>query len=434
MMKPAKKESSDSVESSDEFEVPEGWTLTKIRDLVTINYGKGLKEADRAGGNIPVYGSNGIVGFHNKALTNAPSIIIGRKGSIGEVHFSDKPAWPIDTTYYIEKFEDLDPIFFMFTLRMLRLSNLDTSTAVPGLNRDDIYNQIIPLPPLTEQQRIVARVEALLAHVNAARERLGRVPGIVKKFRQGVLAAACSGRLTEGWRESNVVENVKRSFQKEDADFDDETNSPLYIGSIPETWWWISVDNAMDKVIDYRGRTPPIVKEGVPHITTSNIRNGHINWITEKFVTQETYDNYMTRGIPEIGDVFFTMEGPLGEVAVLHENRKFSLAQRILLLRGFKKILDSEYLAFSLMSPGVQSAITMKATGSGVKGVAYKRFKYVQIPLPPLAEQREIVRRVDALFEQANQIELQVSGATKRAEALTQAILAKAFRGELVSS
>jgi type I restriction enzyme S subunit len=237
--------------------------------------------------------------------------------------------------------------------------------------------------------------------------------------------------LTEGWRESNVVEGIEQSLQKDNVDFNDETNTLFYIGSVPETWGWISIDDAMEKVIDYRGRTPPIEKEGIPHITTSNIRNGHINWITEKFVTQETYDNYMTRGIPEIGDVFFTMEGPLGEVAILHENRKFSLAQRMLLLRGQKEIFDSEYLAFALMCSGVQSAINMKATGSGVKGIAYKRFKHVQLPLPPLAEQHEIVRRVGLLFERADAFDQEVAAAGRRCERLTQAVLGKAFSGKL---
>jgi len=365
-------------------------------------------------------------------------IIITKDGTIGKIGFvRDLPGKVTvnSSLLVVRPSSEILPRFLFFYFRSPSFQEIVreriTGSAVPHLFQKDIKKFRILVPPLTEQQRIVARVEVLLAHVNAARERLGRVPGIMKQFRQGVLAAACSGRLTEGWRESTVIDNIKLSLQKEDFDSSDETNSPFFIGSIPEMWTWISVDNAMEKVIDYRGRTPPPAKDGIPHITTSNIRNGHINWITEKFVTQETYDNYMTRGIPEVGDVFFTMEGPLGEVAILRENRKFSLAQRMLLLRGLKEILDSEYLTFALMSPGVQSAINMKATGSGVKGVAYKRFKYVQLPLPPLAEQHEIVRRVNALFARADAIEREVAAATKRAEAMTQAILAKAFAGKL---
>lgn len=198
-------------------------------------------------------------------------------------------------------------------------------------------------------------------------------------------------------------------------------------------WKEIKIDDIADKVIDYRGRTPPIVKEpGIPHITTTNIRNGQINWITEKFVTEDTYHAYMTRGIPETGDVFFTMEGPLGEVAVLHEDKKFSVAQRILIIRGKKELTIGDYLGLALMSPDAQAAIKAISTGSGVKGAAYKRMKYVELPVPPLQEQHEIVRRVESLSALADRIEQRVTTGKERADRLTQAILAKAFRGELV--
>jgi type I restriction enzyme S subunit len=90
-------------------EISEGWAFPMIRDILAVNYGKGLKKARRMTGSIPVYGSNGVVGEHNVALTQGPTIIIGRKGTIGAVNFSDIPCWPIDTTYFIDEFNGLDP-------------------------------------------------------------------------------------------------------------------------------------------------------------------------------------------------------------------------------------------------------------------------------------------------------------------------------------
>jgi len=203
------------------------------------------------------------------------------------------------------------------------------------------------------------------------------------------------------------------------------------IWEIPEGWSWISLENAMDKVIDYRGRTPPISESGLPHLTTSNIRDGKINWETKKFVTPETYEKYMTRGIPEPGDIFFTMEGPLGEVAVLNEKRKFSLAQRILLLRPKKEIFDSRFLAYSLVCPNIRTSIDLKATGSGVTGVAYKRLKDLQLPLPPLAEQHRIVARVEALLSQVNAARERLSRVPLIMKKFRQAVLAAACCGRL---
>jgi type I restriction enzyme, S subunit len=200
---------------------------------------------------------------------------------------------------------------------------------------------------------------------------------------------------------------------------------------LPEEWNWISLEDAVEKVIDYRGRTPPITNQGIPHITTSNIRNGKINWKTEKFVTPETYEKYMTRGIPEPGDILFTMEGPLGEVAVLRENQKFSIAQRLLLLRAKKDILNSDFFAFALMSPNIRAAIEMKATGSGVKGVAYKRLKDLQISLPPLAEQQRVVARVEALLTHINTARDQLSRVPLIMKKFRLAVLAAACEGRL---
>ncbi|HQN44930.1 MAG TPA: restriction endonuclease subunit S, partial [Anaerolineaceae bacterium] len=128
--------------------------LGEVCDLI---YGDGLKEQARQGGAVPVYGSNGVVGYHNKALTTGETIVIGRKGSIGEVHICRVPCWPIDTTYYIENTKiPCDFTWLYYILIALDLTRFNKSAAVPGLNRDDAYEQFIPLPPLDEQRRIAA--------------------------------------------------------------------------------------------------------------------------------------------------------------------------------------------------------------------------------------------------------------------------------------
>src|SRR5947208_3175040 len=98
--------------SSDEnHETPERWALPRVVEILEINYGKGLPEKRRSPGNIPVYGSNGVIGYHSKPLTRGSTIVIGRKGTVGAVHFSLEPCWPIDTTYFIEQFNGLEPFY-----------------------------------------------------------------------------------------------------------------------------------------------------------------------------------------------------------------------------------------------------------------------------------------------------------------------------------
>ncbi|MBY0405889.1 MAG: restriction endonuclease subunit S, partial [Cyanobacteria bacterium] len=127
----------------------------QLGSICKFIYGENLPENIRKFGNTPVYGSNGVVGFHNDSVTKGSTIIIGRKGSIGQVNWSDSPCWPIDTTYYIQQEDvegDLRWLFYM--LKALDLTKLNKAAAVPGLNREDAYLQYLPYyPPLEEQKR-----------------------------------------------------------------------------------------------------------------------------------------------------------------------------------------------------------------------------------------------------------------------------------------
>src|SRR5437762_200861 len=131
-----------------------GWTNTTLGDVLSLTYGKGLPENARKVGTVPVYGSSGIVGKHSAPLTNGPTLIVGRKGNVGEAHLSTVPCWPIDTVYFAEGGPSTDLRFFYYLLRFLDLRTLDRSTAVPGLSRDDYDRVEIDLPPQREQQRI----------------------------------------------------------------------------------------------------------------------------------------------------------------------------------------------------------------------------------------------------------------------------------------
>lgn len=148
------------------------WQSVSLGDVCEFKYGKSLPEAARAGGDVPVFGSNGEIGRHNEALTLGPTVVIGRKGSFGEVNYSAVPCWPIDTTYYVdETATDVDLRWQTYRLSALGLNRLNRAAAVPGLNREDAYRLTLLLPPLPEQRRIAAildKADALRAKRRAA--------------------------------------------------------------------------------------------------------------------------------------------------------------------------------------------------------------------------------------------------------------------------
>ena len=149
-----------------------------LSELVEINYGKAFKAEDRpTDGIFPIYGSNGVVGKSYEALVEYPTIVIGRKGAVGEVHLAENGCWPIDTAFYTSSLSihEFSLRYLYLYLKSLNLKTLAITSTIPGINRTTLYRQEIPLPPLAEQERIVCvldEAEALRKLRSQASERM----------------------------------------------------------------------------------------------------------------------------------------------------------------------------------------------------------------------------------------------------------------------
>lgn len=176
------------------FELPEGWEWRALRGSITIKYGKPLPDRVRnAGGAIPVYGSNGIVGRHDSPVTVGKTIIIGRKGSVGAVNFSAVPCWPIDTSFYCDEFpSDLDAIWLYSYLSSIDIAHLGQNGPKPGVRRDSIYEIEIPVPPPSEQQRLVTRIEAQTSRVEVIRKVQRELETKLRGILNGYYAEICA--------------------------------------------------------------------------------------------------------------------------------------------------------------------------------------------------------------------------------------------------
>jgi len=204
-------------------ELPQGWVWTRLGEIITFEYGKGLREDKRdQKGNVPVYGSNGIVGYHSVPLIEKPCLIVGRKGAAGYVHLSKVPCWPIDTTYYIIPPDELKLIFFYYLLSTLNLNSLDKSTAIPGLNRNDAYTLNIPIPPLPEQHKIVEEIEKRFTVADEVEKRVEQSLKQAERMRQSILKKAFEGKLVSQDptdEPANVLlERIKKEKEKLEAD------------------------------------------------------------------------------------------------------------------------------------------------------------------------------------------------------------------------
>lgn len=440
--------SSEARDVMEENDLPGGWEIPSIREILTVNYGKGLKEANRKPGRVSVYGSNGTVGKHVTPLTCGPTTIIGRKGTVGAVHFSPEPCWPIDTTYYIDEFQGLDPEYVTFGLCNLSLGTLDTSTAIPGLNRDDLYRQDIPLAPLAEQKRIVSKIQELLSQINATRARLAKVSQILKRFRQAVLAAACSGHLTEDWRiERNfdgaaekllaeIINKRKTRMKEIGLGTNRQPSEPdaSQLPEVPEEWVPATMDQLTCLVTSgSRGWAKYYSDSGPIFIRAQDINTDNLILSSVAHVRPPTNaEGRRTR--VQLGDLLVTITGAnvTKSAVVSMEVGEAYVSQHVALIRPVERDTQRFLYLWTVSPQHGRAKLLEDAYGAGKPGLNLDNLKGMIVGVPPLDEQREIVRRVESLFKLADSIEKSVEKATKRADKLTQAILTKAFRGELV--
>ena len=171
--------------------LPRGWREFQIKDICSINYGKGLGKNNIVEGNIPVYSSGGIIGYHNESLINSKGVIIGRKGNAGSVFYSNSPFFCIDTAFYVEPNDNIDLKFLYYKLISIKLERHKIDSAVPGINRDTIYSISITVPPIDEQKRIAD----ILSTFDDLIENLKKLIEKKEIYKKGVMQRVLSGKV-----------------------------------------------------------------------------------------------------------------------------------------------------------------------------------------------------------------------------------------------
>ncbi len=362
--------------------LPEGWNEVELGDLFELKYGSSLQAEKRIYGEFSVYGSNGVVGYHNEGITKGKTIIVGRKGSVGKINLSEKSCFPIDTTYYIDETKKpCDLKWLYYILKTLNLESLNHAAAVPGLNRNDVYSIKVSFPPLPIQKKIVS----ILEKAESLKQKREEADKKTKEYLQSVF----------------VEMFYKKGFEEKVLD-------------------------EITQFIDYRGKTPTKTENGVPLLTAKNVKIGYISNEPREFIAEKDYIPWMRRGFPKEGDILFTTEAPLGNVARLGKFDKIALAQRIITFQCSKE-LNSYYLLYALLSEKVKNRIGIQSTGSTVTGIRSKELKKIKIPLPPLHLQQKfakIVEKVEKLKEKQKQ-------SKEKIDNLFNSLMQKAFKGEI---
>lgn len=266
------------------------------------------------------------------------------------------------------------------------------STGIRNLDFKTYQQQEVPLPPLEEQQAIVDKLDRAFAGLETARANA----------------------------EANL-ENAKELFQA-------GLNSVIGKGS---DLWQTEPINTNVTFVDYRGRTPKKAESGVRLITAKNVKMGFINVQPQEFMEESQYQSWMTRGFPEKGDVLFTTEAPLGNVAQLDTDERVVIGQRLITMKANREVLSPSFLKFLIMSSNFQQALEDNKTGATVSGIKASLLKKIPISYPSLQDQKEIVGQLEDLTAETDRLQEEYSRQLSDLDELKQSLLQKAFAGEL---
>lgn len=302
---------------------------------------------------------------------------------------------------------DANYLMYCFQSKYFREFMLSNVSGVGGslMRAQPKYVQTypIPLPPLSEQQRIVERIEELFAKLDEAKERLQEVADSFAVRKAGILHKAFTGELTKQWRRENGVSD--------------------------ESWENVSLDSVCKSIYDGDHMPPPKSETGIPFLVISNVNTGFISFEKCRFVPEEYYDGLSETRTPEIGDILYTIVGSYGIPVMVDTDKKFCFQRHMALLKP--KDIYNRFLWRQLQTQSFFKQATSIATGTAQLTVPIKGLRKLIVKCPTLPEQHEIVRLIDDLLARERAAQQAAEQALASIDLMKKSILARAFRGEL---
>lgn len=393
-----------------------------------------------------------------KTSFRAGDVLYGKlRPYLDKVIVADSPGYCTPEIVPVTPLGGIDPYWLRWCMKrpdfVQLVEDLSYGVKMPRLGTDDAKESLHPIPPLAEQHRIVAKVDELMALcdeletqqqtrqqtttrfrssaldslVNAESDdelrtawqrvqenwsAVAGTTGAVVSLREAVLELAVHGKLVPQnsspepasvfharAREESLA-RVEARLTKRSKDSADYERDPV---DLPSGWVWAPLQDLV-QFIDYRGKTPAKVDGGIPLITAKNVRPGFINREPREYVSPETYEAWMTRGIPTPGDVLFTTEAPMGNAALVDIEESFALAQRTICFTPYSD-LHTGFLMYLLLSPWFQRELVHRATGMTATGIKAAKLRLIRVPVPPVDEQHLIAATAGRLLKRCGELD-----------------------------
>ena len=392
------------------FDIPASWKWIKIPDVLLFQEGPGIMKVDFKNEGIPLIR---ISGMHSKFISldgcnyldpqkvaqkwnhfrlELGDVVISSSASLDKVAKVGEDAVGCIPYTGLIRFKSMglvDLDFFAYFVKtecfIDQINSLKTGSTIKHFGPTHLKKMYIPLPPISEQKRIAAKIESLFDEIDRAEKAYEELQSLANVLKDQILQKAIQGKLVPQQPEDGVVDQIGEA----------PAEVPF---EIPDSWKWITLSDVVD-VRDGTHDSPKYVEKGVPFVTSKNLKNGTIDFSTVKFISKKDHESFIQRSNVEPGDILMPMIGSIGNAIMVPENApEFSIKNVALFKHKADKLLDFEFLLVQLKS--LESIMNTQSSGSVQKFVPLKYLRNMAIPLPPLAEQKRIVAKIEALFEQ----------------------------------
>lgn len=423
------------------FEIPESWRWVRYSELMnsmsTGPFGSMLHKSDYVQNGIPLVNPanivNGRITASNKMMVSAETakrlesymlqtgmIIMGRRGEMGRcaVVGRQENGWLCGTGSFFmmptcHMYVHYISMLFSTPCAKGYLSGASVGTTMNNLNHKILSDMPVPLPPLAEQKRIVAKIEELLPYLDRYEKVWNRLEEFNRRFpadmQKSILQMAIQGKLVEQRPEEGTGEELYRQIQAEKqalikaGKIKKEKPLPEIAEDevpfeIPEGWKWVRLNTISEAIVDCPHSTPHYIDLETPYCTIdTNCINEKGEIIKWRYVEATTYSIRIARLAPQKDDIIYTREGSICRAAILPDGKNICMGQRVMLIRCATGVF-SLFLQRILMAPTVICSLTEKQKGIGAKHINVSDVCNLFIPLPPLAEQKRIVARLEEIL------------------------------------
>ena len=320
------------------------------------------------------------------------SLLMSFKLSIGRMAFAGDDLYTNEAIIAIpenEKYILRFIYYYLLSYDWLSLTEGNEKVKGATLNKTSIGKIQLPVLSLIEQQSIVDYLDSAFAKIDALKANAEKALNEAKALFQASLKEMLEPK--EGWLKDDLIK--------------------------------------VFNFIDYRGATPTKLDSGVPLVTAKNVKYGYIDYTIKDYISKEEYESRKSRGISHKGDILFTTEAPLGNVAIANLD-EFSAGQRLITLQQYEKPrynFVNDFYYYYMLGPSFQKRIKELATGATALGIKAKLLKTVVVPIPPLSEQQSIVTTLDSLKSKVDHLKANYDKISQECDALKQAMLRQVF-------